>query len=273
MSEILRKLTEAETAPEYEKFMSIEEKTPAEAVLKAFENPIEASQAILPENIMEVFDKPSDKADFGYCVIPCEGFKDGAYATFKTFIPNATGEMLEWWFAWRGMKSANYCISNPAHNHSIGMAAIDKDKFNRKELLIEVKSKGIIQSEIKDIGGGLEDFLTHLQRPEDMEVDPIVLTDKGFIGGYWIRENRKNADPYKKAIDMFADIYTEKDGGLEVDTYLWCGYRGLKGKNVRRDAYGPVIDEEYAKTLGLAMAQEMAHLASILPDLYNTFAE
>ena len=271
MSEILRKLTEAETTPEYEKFMAVEEVAPADEVVKAFEAPISADQAILPENIMEVFDKPEGKADYGYCIIPCAEHKDGAYATFKTFFPKATGEMLEWWFAWRGMKSANYCVSNPAHNHSIGMSALDKIKFGKKDLPIQVKSKGIIQSEIKDIGGGLEDFLTHLQRPEDMEVEPSVLTDKGFIGGYWIRENRKNVDPYLKAIDMFADIYKETKEGLEVNTYLWCGYRGLKGKNVRRDAYGPVLDEEYAKTLGLAMAQERAHLASILPDLYVTF--
>jgi len=35
------------------------------------------------------------------------------------------------------------------------------------------------------------------------------------------------------------------------------------------DSYGPVIDEAYVKTLALGMAQDMAQLASILPELYK----
>lgn len=272
MSDRIRELTVREAELPYAKFYNYPTVPAGPAIVKAFENgPIAVSAAVLPQNINEIFVNPGDKAKHGYALIPCEGAQDGGYLTFQTEFPQTRLDMLQWWFAWRGLESINYTIANSRCNHSIAMSEPDKKKIRADYLPDEAKTRGIIQSAVKDTGKcGLEDFIIHFVRPEDMEIDTSHLADPkvAFFGGWWMREDRQCNDPYKKAIDMFTHICRETRSGVDVNTYVWAGYRCLKGKNRRMDSYGPEIDGAYVKQLGLAYAQEMANLASILPQLY-----
>ena len=201
----------------------------------------------------------------GYCMIPCEGAPDGGYATVTTLFPGATLDMLYWWFAWRGLESVNYTVSDPYQNHSVGMNDRQIEAIRTAQIPLEAKGRGIVQALVKDTGRcGLEDFVTHLIRPEDMAVRRESLTDPRL--GDAITVSFRNQ--LKKAIDMFANVLRQEEGGVRVQSYVWCGYRGIRGKNLRRAAYGPVIDETYARQIGLSVAHEMAQLASILPELY-----
>lgn len=268
MAENIRTLSGEERTAACAKFCDISEVPPTEAVQEAFSAPMNREAAILPDQIGAIF--RSDAPASGYCLIPCEGAKDGGYAAFTTFFPKATVEMLQWWYPWRGLRSVHYTASNSAHNHSVGMSAGHKRKICSSAVPLEAKSRGIVQALVKDTGAcGLEDFVVHLARPEEMGIDAGVTGDAAaLIGGWWMREDRKSNEPYRKAIDMFAHVCIQEADGVAVRTFLWCGYRGLKGKNLRMDTYGPVIDESYVRQIGLAAAQELAQLAAILPDLY-----
>lgn len=268
MAELIRKLSPQELDNPCAKFYDIPEVQPSETVTAAFAAPMDSADAIPPEKINGIFQGAPRN---GYCLIPCPTGKDGGYAAFTTYFPKATLDMIQWWYPWRGLESVNYTVSNSRHNHSVGMSEPHKAKIRSPFLPQEAKCRGIIQSLVKDTGKcGLEDFIVHLSRPEEMEIEADNFADAGtaFIGGWWMREDRKSNEPYKKAIDMFAQVCTQDEGGVTVRTFLWCGYRGLKGKNIRMDTYGPVIDEAYVKQIGLAAAQEMAQLAAILPELY-----
>lgn len=270
MADMLRTLSPEELAAPCAKFCGVPEVQPSEAVLKAFAAPMDCAAAIPPQQINRIFEGVGGMD--GYCLIPCEGHKDGGYASFTTVFPHAALEMLQWWFPWRGLSSINYTASNSTHNHSVGMSEEHRNKILSPVIPLEAKSRGIIQSVVKDTGiCGLEDFIIHFARPEEMEIDPACLAGEelAFFGGWWMREDRASCEPYKKAIDMFAHVCRQEADGVRVKTYLWCGYRGLKGKNMRMDTYGPVIDGAYVKQLALAGAQEMAHLAGILPALYE----
>lgn len=268
MSEKIRKLTAEEAAASCAKYYEAAEAELSAEVVKGYAEPMDVSKAVLPEQINEIF---GEKGGNGYCMIPCADHVDGAYAVSTTFFPKATVGMLKWWFVWRGLKSVNYTVSDPYQNHSVGISANQKVKMVSDIIPLDAKTRGIIQSVVKDTGKcGLEDFVVHLARPEEMEVAAANLSgeDVAFVGGWWMREDRKSNEPYKKGIDMFAYVCNQKDDGVEVKTFVWCGYRGLKGKVFRMDSYGPVIDEAYAKQIGLSMAKEMAQLATILPGLY-----
>ena len=269
MAEKIRKLTAAEEAASCARFYDAPVAPLSEEVLHAFAEPMDPAQAILPERINDIFG--SAGAANGYCMIPCEGAPDGGYATVTTLFPGATLDMLYWWFAWRGLESVNYTVSDPYQNHSVGMNDRQIESVRTSQIPLEAKSRGIIQSLVKDAGRcGLEDFVTHLNRPEDMAVKRDSLADRslGFVGGWWMREDRKSNDPLKKAVDMFAHVLLQEEDGVRVRSFIWCGYRGIRGRNLRRAAYGPVIDETYARQIGLSVAHEMAQLASILPELY-----
>lgn len=271
---MIRELNAEEKTYAIARFAEQPEVGAAAEVVDAFKETMSASDAVMPDAINEIF-SPASQNKNGCCMIPYADGKDGAYATFHTFFPGTSVEQLYWWFGWRGLCSVNYTVSNSAHNHSIAMSEEHKRKLCDPFLPEETKIRGVIQSAVKDTGKcGLEDFIIHLQRPEEMEVDVKAATEAGcgFVGGWWMREDRASNQPYKKGIDMFAHVLRQQEDGVAVQSFIWCGYRGLKGHNIRMDTYGPVIDEEYARQIGLAEAQEMAQLAAILPELYEAAA-
>jgi len=268
VSEKIRKLSAEEQNLPVSRFYDSPEVQIDAALEKTFAEPIDPTEAVSPKQINKIFESGSKE---GYCVLG-EETNGGGYACFSVFFPGASLDMLKWYYPWRGLASVNYTVSNSCHNHSVGMSSQQRDKIRNQFIPLESKSRGVVQSLVKDLGTGeLEDFIVHLQRPEEMEIEAKYLADSNlaFFGGWWMRENRKSMDPYKKAIDMFADVCRQTPDGVCMTTFLWCGFRGLKGVNTRMDTYGPVIDEAYVKTLALAMAQERTQVASILPELYE----
>ena len=269
MAEKIRTLSAEEQALPIACFYDRPEVQPDAALADAFAEPLDPVDAVSPKQIRGIF---NPEVKNGFCVLG-EETNGGGYACFTTFYPGADLEMLKWYYPWRGIKSVNYTVSNSCHNHSVGMSDQQREKVCSPVLPLESKSRGIVQSLVKDPGTGeLEDFVLHFQRPEEMEIEDQYLADDNLalFCGWWMRENRKCMDPYKKAIDMFADVCRQEEGGVCVKTFLWCGFRGLKGVNTRMDTYGPVIDETYVKTLALCMAQDRAQVASMLPELYET---
>ncbi len=93
-------ISDEDRAKSYAKYYDREpERIPPAMMGKVFGPPMPADKALPFTERNSILDDDGKTADTGYIVMP-----DGtSYITLVTEIPGATPEMIDWWFAWRGL--------------------------------------------------------------------------------------------------------------------------------------------------------------------------
>jgi hypothetical protein len=193
---------------------------------------------------------------------------DGAFRVFvRTDMPGVTPAMWDWWFAWHGSEAQRYKLWHPrAHMHAVwadGRSDL-KHYVGRTSHVVEYVGNQRLQLAIRFV------------RPSSLGLDEQRLKNDGEVA--ICARGGMLGTPMETG--WLVHHVRPVPGGSEMRSRFW-----LAGANIRPrgmpSAMGALIGRVAAKfaplTDNMAMellvhcAQEMSHLAGILPDLYETF--
>lgn len=206
-------------------------------------------------------------------------YDDGTgYVASRTHFPGVTADMISWWFWWHSVSGERYSLWHPwAHEDAASTFA---DKFDDRSLNNSQKLVGSIHH-IKEIIGHSEQSIDiHWQRPSYFKLDESKFAQNGIVASA-CGEILIQGTPLK-AVDMI-HLWYQTDSGLELRSrYFLANNLQLRipvlGKLLPVDqvvnALGVknfIVGRDLAHEQFYHDSQEMTHLASILPDLYEEF--
>ena len=193
---------------------------------------------------------------------------DGAFRVFvRTDMPGVTPAMWDWWFAWHGSEAQRYKLWHPRAHMHVAWADGRSDLHHyvgRTSHVVEYVGNQKLNLDIRFVPPaslGLDE--ERLKRDGE-----VAICARGSLAG----------TPMETA--WLIHHVRPVPGGSEMRSRFW-----LAGANIRPrgmpGAAGALLGRVAAKfaplTANMAMellvhcAQEMNHLAGILPDLFETF--
>lgn len=199
----------------------------------------------------------------GYTIAP-----DGSVRiACLTEMPGVTPEMWEWWFAWHGSEAQRYKLWHPLAHVDVGWAD------GRSDLTHYI---GRTSNIVEYIGPARMNVAVRFVEPASIGLDERKLKDRGEVaicGRGIVRDLRMESG-------WLVHHIRPVSGGSEMRSRFWLG-----GENVNpigmTGAVGKFIGRTAARLQGFSSvqaaelmihdAQEMNHLATILPELYATF--
>ncbi len=198
---------------------------------------------------------------FTYC-------SDGETRVFDlTKMPGVSPEMWKWWFAWHGSEDLRYKLWHPRAHVSASWAdgkGETGDYVGRTSYVVEYIGAELLHGAIRFV------------RPSTLGIDEEELARSGAIAIC------ARIGPQSPAIDagwLVHHVYPVS-GGSEMRSYFWLGGRHISSRSGNGLATGlirlmakvfPKATRVPAAELLVHCAQEMGHLASILPGLYGEF--
>ncbi|MEM9718170.1 MAG: FAD-binding protein [Bacteroidota bacterium] len=193
---------------------------------------------------------------------------DGSMAVaVKTLMPDTTPEMWDWWFGWHGSEDERYKLWHPqAHisvkwedrnndNCYIGRTSIIKEYIGKEALDAAIQFKSPLEF------GFSHDAINHPEKAVYICArigHPKFPVDYGFL----VHQVRQTSN------------------GTEMRSRFWMSgkYVAARQSNFVNNTAVKVLQKiktlpkNFAQDLLLHCAEEMTHLASILPQLYATYA-
>lgn len=193
---------------------------------------------------------------------------DGEVRVFdRTEMPNVTPAMWDWWFAWHGSEALRYKLWHPRAHVDVGW------KDGRGDLEHYV---GRTSHVVEYIGSTRLSGAIRFVAPSSLGIDETALEASGAVA---ICARIGPADMPLEAGWLLHHI-RPVPGGSEMRSYFWLGGRHLASRSggafssglLRRTAkLFPKATSVPAVELLVHCAQEMNHLAGILPDVYEAF--
>jgi hypothetical protein len=199
----------------------------------------------------------------GYALAP-----DGSVRIFvRTAMPGVTPALWDWWFGWHGSEGARYKLWHPAAHVDVAWADGQGDTgayIGRTSNVIEYVGSARLALTIRFV------------RPAELGLDEALLARRGEVAicarggiagtpmetGWLIHHLRPTAD------------------GCEMRSRFWLGgdnvrprgMDGALGGLIGRAAYRLApLPREQAPDLLVHCAQEMNHLAALLPEIHAAF--
>ncbi|MEM6807023.1 MAG: FAD-binding protein, partial [Bacteroidota bacterium] len=229
------------------------------------------AQTPLPWGTLADLDKMTlleDKGDMpietGYSVD-----EDGSIAVVvKTHMPNTNPEMWDWWFGWHGSEDTRYKLWHPQAHLSAEWEDGRNDNcyIGRTSIIKEY------------IGESLLDAAIQFKSPLDFgfSFESVNQTEKAVYICAKIGHPNFPVD-YGYLVHQLR----ETPAGTEMRSRFWMSgkYVSARKENIISNAAVKILQNfktlprDFGRDLMLHCAEEMSHLASILPELYNTYAK
>jgi len=240
---------------------------PDSMLLVALHNgPMSSSDILEWEDRFELSNPGYQKVENGYCKLD-----DGSgYVAVKTFFPDCTAEMLDWWFVWAQQEEhIRYKIWYPGAHYS--MAEISTP--SAPEYQDGKQSWGKSRFPVEDVGLGVEQIRLDFVPPSDFgfEEEPdsssIVTVRVGLANGIFKHTDMIHyVRPVKGGVEMRSRFWLARDleamsGGIGLAAFF------ADNKFVKNKALPPNAPKE----LAFHCATEYSQLASFLPELYELY--
>ena len=187
-----------------------------------------------------------------------------------TAMPGVTAAMWDWWFSWHGYTSERYCLWHPEDHVA---SSLEEDRRH----LATIRDRWVGNTSYVDeyIGGELQKLAIRFVEPVSMGLDQTRLDEIGVAvcARTALRKERL-------AVGRLIHLIEDTDAGSRMHSRFLLGdgeseipvvgpliSRVVNSGRVRRS----LLPDESGLALLLHCAQEMNHLASILPELHDRF--
>ena len=227
--------------------------------LKILQNGPVKSDLGIPFEDRNLFLKGKDEK---YCQIGYGIREDGTgFVCNTTYMPNVTGEMLDWWFPWHSIGSdLRYKIWDPEDHYFA--RADDVEYVCNTNVPMNEKTWGVNHYIIENTGMGPEFLKLCFKRPVDFGYDEkIIGTTKCQSMVCAIGES-------SCAAAMTHKWYSYKNGVMFCSRF-WIGYKNVDGKIIKISLENTKIPLAVVKGLFDHNIKEFSNLASILPEIYR----
>ena len=208
-------------------------------------------EVLMPDQVNRLFEPGHLPGERGYCILP-----DGsAYMANRMFMPDVTPEMFDWWFTWHCLDPLRYKIWDP-EDHLYAMTR-NPEQARDPKLSWRERLWGTRHDITEGFGAA----------PKDVVVPFIHPTELGFD------QEKYEAFPGTIIAMAAEDVRTVSlhfvrpvEGGVELRSRFWFGWRLIGGKVVRGDDI--TYPEGLPKSLLLHNIKEFTNLARLLPRLF-----
>ncbi len=249
-------VSKEEKALSYYKFFERQMAAISEEKIKLIDAPSEISA--VPFEQRNLFLSGEDK---NFCQIGYGVAEDGTgFVCNETYMPNVTGEMLDWWFAWHSVGSdLRYKIWD-AEDHYFARA--DNAAYVCDEKVpVNQKTWGVNHYVLEDVGAGPGLLILAFKRPKDFGYDEKI------IGSKFCQSLVCAIGAGDCPAAMTHKWFPYKDGVLFCSRF-WIGYGIKDGQFVKVVPEGVKIPVEVARGLFAHNIKEFSNLAAILPEVY-----
>ena len=222
---------------------------------------LDPKDALLPENMNDLFEDGYLPGEFGYCA-----FEDGTAtsANYKK-MPGVTPEMIDWWFAWHTLEPMRYKIWDK-NNHYY---CLTKNPDHVCDETLSLKERywntgcEIIESHLPGEEPG--HIIIPFRNPADIGFSKEKLADfKGTIV----------CSGEERAPVVMAHFFRPTEDGVELRTRFWYGYHVVNGKTEKAQLPpGVAFNEERTKHALMHNINEFNNLSIILPEVYAEFKD
>lgn len=187
----------------------------------------------------------------------------------KTFFPNTTGEMFDWWFAWHPIDRLRYACWNNEDHYDVYLEdparALDMTKSMRE------RHWGSVHHIWEDIGlpGGAGMLIIAFKRPSELGYDESKI-DTDACSTLVCAKTTIVGDDQTPDLDVVMTHFLRPaEGGSELRSRFWFGYTiDDNGKAVKTIPDGFTVPDAGPYCLLNHNVKEFSNLAKILPDLY-----
>lgn len=257
-------LTDEEKLIEYSRFFykPLEKVDPElQDILK--KSPTEPARITSIQQRNEILDPGHLEVENGYAKMP-DG--SGCVAT-KVEMPEVTPEMIDWWFAWHGLKDLRYKIWCPTEHYAVHVREEDLEHRLDQSLSLKERNWGTTDVVTENVGGGPQTMHLHFLSPEAFGYAQEKIRNVDVI----ISANVSDAQTGAPLI-CFSHVIRKLEKGIEYRSHYWQGYHIDENGN----AVAVAIPEggfpmEVMKAAAEHSLVEYSNLAVILPDLYRKY--
>ena len=191
----------------------------------------------------------------------------------RTEMPGVTPAMWDWWFGWHGVSAERYRLWHPREHVGSKVSEIRGPSRDLKARYIGVTS--FIEEYIGD--RELQKLSVEFRAHREFGLDESEVARQGTAicarGGF--------PDKFVETAYL-VHFVRETSGGSEMLSRFWLGYvnskiplvgRFISHRMNKREARLKVIPDRFGLNLLRHCAQEMGHLAAILPALYGKYKD
>lgn len=193
------------------------------------------------------------------------------YVAALTQMPNVTGEMIDWWFAWHTTDDA-YLLWHPRDHVSARWKLAVHPSASCREQYI-----GNTSEIIEFIGSNLEHLNVWFQ-PPGKYFDVSEFEAAGIETAVCARGGQRLQNVWTAHL---IHLIRKTSFGVEMRSRFWLGDVDASPKGMAGQILTPIMNlpwvrrrnvpDALGRDLMLHCAEEMHHLAGILPELYSRF--
>lgn len=174
-------------------------------------------------------------------------------------MPNATKEVVDWWFWWHPQENVRYKLWYPGEHYAVGYSRKDKSYFNQDRV---PEFKANTQYPVERIGKMVMPLSIEFVDPEDfgfskedMKKSKVATIVCGHVGAMY---------GLVKHTEMAHVFFEREEGGLFMISRFWIGKR-LKNPLLRK----VILTGETAKGMAEHCCVEYRNFAERIPALYK----
>lgn len=247
----------------YKYYLEDVEYGPKEAYDRIEKGPGNNADALLIQNRNDLFKSGYLPGESGYWLLD-----DGtALIANITQLPDVTGEIFDWWFAWHSTDRLRYAIWNSEDHYDVQLA----DPVKARDLSLSLRERhwGSIHYIWEDIGMGSVDLLRlEFAEPSQFGYD-ISLMDTDacnalVCSNVTVYGNEKMSDMPVVMTHFLRPVA----GGSELRSRFWFGWQIVNGQPVKAIPEGVKVPELGPKSLLQHNVKEFSNLSRILAKVY-----
>ncbi len=235
----------------------------AETLAAITDVPGDAKDALRIEDRNLLFEKGNLPGEFGWWSMP-----DGtALIANRTFFPNVTGEMFDWWFAWHPIDRLRYAIWDPKDHYDVRLA--DPEKALDMRCSMRERHWGSVHYIWEDVGfGGVDLLRIHFRRPAELGYDEKYLDTAACNALVCANVTVYGNETAPDVPVVMTHFLRPVEGGSELRSRFWFGWQIQDGKPVKCIPDGVTIPSFGPVALLRHNVTEFTNLAAILPLVY-----
>jgi hypothetical protein len=240
------------------------------ATLEAIERgPVDPAETLPLADLDRLLDPAPLPVETGWCALP-----DGVrYVAVRTPMPGVSAEMVDWWFDWHPRDPLRYRVWHPlAHSG------------NSVKLPVRPGVKahwGAVHHPIEDVGTGTVHAQIAFVAPTEIGFSTDALDDPAvatIVCGY-VGDDRRHIRH-----SVMAHVFLNEGGGVVLRSHFWLGAAIRPYLPSPLDiAAGAVLNNRVVRNVALPFglapslsrhcAEEYSNLATLLPELFESFAQ
>ena len=227
-----------------------------------------ASDVLAMKDVNRLLDPGYLPLETGYADLP-----DGtSHVSTLTHFPNATGEMIDWWFSWHGVETERYKLWHPQAHLFTQLLYKRSEVSKSSDFKIYLGNTSYVD---EYVGPEIHRLAIQFRSPREFGLDEDSFKDAGISTAICARVGFSD-----RQIDTgyLIHLIRETTTGCEMRSRFWLGEAHLRslpeGNPIDQLLATPFLRKRMmpkglARNLLIHCAEEMNHLASFLPALFE----